>query len=430
MEEKNTDNFEKDLLDSDLIENDEWIKSIQTMRKKNGKWDKQKKILIYFLSFLLIIVVIFFNINYFFKLSLKEWKLTDFQKKYMGFVESNIIDKLIKNNSKNWSIKQFDNKSKNIKVRLNNMKSYVNDMSIIFYKKQREKKKFTSTEFDLFNNILKKIKSNQEFLVKYKFLPKDLSKLIKDIKMMPILLTLNSIKIYMIDYVYIKTWRFNDEILSSIISNSLILNNFTVNKTELEISLIEDIKKMRESWIILYLKNIKFNYMYDKWDNLMNNYFVNKFYENFNDILNKRVKKLWLDKSTRKKFIVSYISLIRDIYDKTNKLFENQDINQLPINVDLLSYDPKSQTLSFNVDIMLQDKYNAKTSVIKIATDLVSLLRESRLIIGSNIKMNDIKVQKVSELIWGSKVTFDKTSLLFNTSVQSDANVEVTDIEK
>jgi len=85
------------------------------------------------------------------------------------------------------------------------MNDFIDDSSILFYQKQFSKKQFITKQFASYNSILKNVKDNQELLVKYKFLPKDLSILIKDIRMMPILLTLNSIKIYMIDYVYIET---------------------------------------------------------------------------------------------------------------------------------------------------------------------------------------------------------------------------------
>ena len=424
MEEKNNEKIDKDLLDYDLLNEGEWVTSIQQLKKKDNKLSKQNKLLIWILVMLVIISFLLFNVKYFFDLTLKWNQLTSFEQTYLNAVKNYVL-KYITNTSS--SEKQFYKKNWSPSVMASSMNNFIDDSSILFYQKQFSKKQFITKQFASYNSILKNVKDNQELLVKYKFLPKDLSILIKDIRMMPILLTLNSIKIYMIDYVYIETWRFTNEILSPILLKSPILHNTNINKKELEISLIEDIQNIRESWINLYLKNIKFNYMDSS---LSDKYFSYKFYEQFKNIIDNRVKKLWLDAKSRKQFIWNYIFLIKDVYDKTNKLFENKDINQLPVNVKLISYDPSTQTLSFNVKIMLEDKYNTKTSVIKIATNLVSLLRESRLIIGSDIKINNIKVQKVSKNIWGSKITFDETSLLFKTSVQSDTNVEVTDIEK
>jgi len=424
MEEKNNEKIDKDLLDYDLLNEGEWVTSIQQLKKKDNKLSKQNKLLIWILVMLVIISFLLFNVKYFFDLTLKWNQLTSFEQTYLNAVKNYVL-KYITNTSS--SEKQFYKKNWSPSVMASSMNNFIDDSSILFYQKQFSKKQFITKQFASYNSILKNVKDNQELLVKYKFLPKDLSILIKDIRMMPILLTLNSIKIYMIDYVYIETWRFTNEILSPILLKSPILHNTNINKKELEISLIEDIQNIRESWINLYLKNIKFNYMDSS---LSDKYFSYKFYEQFKNIIDNRVKKLWLDAKSRKQFIWNYIFLIKDVYDKTNKLFENKDINQLPVNVKLISYDPSTQTLSFNVKIMLEDKYNTKTSVIKIATNLVSLLRESRLIIGSDIKINNIKVQKVSKNIWGSKITFDETSLLFKTSVQSDTNVEVSDIEK
>ena len=432
MEEKKSENFNKDLLDDDLLEEGDWITSIQQLKKKDNRLSKQNKLLIWFLSILVIISFLLFNVKYFFNLTLRWNKLTTFEQTYLDVVKNYVL-KYVTNTSS--SEKQFYKKNWSPSDMASSMNNFIDDPSILFYQKQFAKEQFMNKQLNLYNTTLADIKNNQELLVKYKFSPKDLSVLIKNIRMMPILLTLNSIKIYMIDYVYIKTWRFENEILSSILSKTLILNKFTINKKELEISLIEDIQKIRESWVNLYLENIKFNYMYST---LADKYFIYKFYKDYKNIINSRAERLWLkikDSSGNltqkwKEFVSSYIFLIKDVYDKTNKLFENQDINQLPVNVNLLSYDPLTQTLSFNIEIMLKDKYNAKTSVIQIATNLVSLLRESRLIIGSNIKMDKIKIQKVSKNIWGSKITFDKTSLLFKTFVQSKVNVEVSDIEK
>jgi len=440
MEIKN--NVSKNLLDDNLINEGEWITSINELKNKYNKYiwlNKQNKILIVFLSFLLIFFILLFNINYFFSLSLKTSNLTESEKNYMNFIYKYIIKTLFQNNTDEWKLKQFDDKSHDINTRIKNMNSYIDNKYILFYKKKESQKIFIKDEIALYNKILADIKNNQESLIKYKFLPEELSKFIKDIRIMPILLTLNAIKIYMIDYVYIQTWRFEEEILSSVLSNSSILNEFTISEKELEISLVQDIQQIRESWVNLYLQDIKFNYMYDKLDNsLADKYFIDKFYNNFKDIIEKRAEKLWINIKDSKgnftnewiKFIWNYIYLIESIYDKTDELFENKDINQLPVNVNLLSYDPEKQILSFDVEIMLQNQYKAKTSVVEIATNLVSLLRESRLVIGSNIKIDNIKVQQVSENIWWLDITFDKTSLSFNTSVQSKVNVEVTDMNR
>ncbi len=437
MEEKNINNgIDTDLLDDDLLSDWEWVTSIDKLKKsKKNNLNLRNKILIFLFIFITIILVLLYSIKSFFDISMKNEKLTDLETKYIEFIDENILTYF---KSQSWISKTFDNKSNDTIDRVKKMDTYIDDPWIIFYQKQDSKDNLINKLTSSYNNNINNIEKNQELLVKYKFLPKELDELLKDIRIMPILLTLNSIKIYMVDYVYIKTWIFDSEILDSIINRSTILNQFAINRTELEVSLRQDIQKLRESWVSFYLKNIKFNYMYSEWNNLINNYFVVKFYENFQNIIDNRAYNLWINiknsngslTNEGNRFISSYISLIKNIYDRTNQLFDNQDINQLPVNVNLLSYDPWTQMLSFNVEIMLEERYNLNTSVIEIATNLVSLLRESRLVIWKNIKMNNIKVQKVTEIIWWSQVTYNKTSLLFNTSVQSDVNVEVTDIEK
>lgn len=437
MNEKDiNNNLDSDLFDDDLLSEGEWVTSISNLKKnKTTKLNLRNRFFIRLLIFFTIIFILFYGVKYFFDITLKKTQLTEFEKTYIKFVDENILTYF---KSQSWTSKVFDNKSSNTTERIKSIDSYIEDPWIIFYQKQDYKNDLLKSLLSWYNDSLNNIKKNQELLVKYKFLPKELDKLLKDIRIIPILLTLNSIKIYMIDYVYIKTWIFKTEILDYIINRSTILNQFTINRTELEISLIEDIQKLRESWVNSYLKNIKFNYMYSEWNKLINNYFVVKFYEEFREIIDNRAKNLWLKikdsngnlTNEGNRFISSYISLIKNVYDRTNELFDKQDINQLPVNVNLLSYDPWTQMLSFNVEIILEERYNINTSVIEIVTDLVSLLRESRLVIWENIKMNNIKVQKVTEFIWWSQVTYNKTNLLFNTSVQSNVNVEVTDIEK
>lgn len=420
-----------ELLGDELLDDGNWIESIQRLRKKKNHLTTTNKILIWVFSFLLILVLLLFNVNYFFTLTLKEWKLTEFEKNYMNVVKDNIINKFFVKSNTTDNIKTFDNNSKNLDARLKNMDAYISNVSVLFYEKKDQKKAFINKEKNVHTDLLTKIKNNQVLLVKYKFFPEELSSLVKDIRVLPILLTLNSIKIYMIDYVYIKTWKFKDIILSPVLDNSKIFNDFNITRKELRTSLEEDVQKIRELWVYLYLKNIKFNYMYNILNNsLANDYFINSFYTQFKEIIDYRVEKFKINRKNVKLFRWDYISLLAHIYNKTSNLIENKDVNQFPIDVNLLSYNPNNKILSFNVNIMLNDKDDAKTPVIWIATSLVSLLRESRLIIWKGIKMDNIKVQKVSKNIWGNKITYNKTALLFNTSVQSSVNVEVSDSEK
>lgn len=433
MEEKNNENLEN-LLDDDLLEDWEWVVSINKLKKKKVWLSNQNKFLIWVIVFLIIIFWLLYWVKYFFTISLKWDHLTQAEQTYINIVKNYIL-KYVTSISANEKTFYEQNKTPSYNVAL--MDKFIKDPWIIFYNKQFEKNKFVNNEIENYKNILWNIKATQDLLIKYKFLPKQLNNLIKDIRIMPILLTLNAIKIYMIDYVYIQIWKFDKEILDPILIKSSILSKFNINKSILQDAIKEDIQKIRELWVYFYLKNIKFNYMYND-DSLMSNYYTFYFYKNFQNIFDERAKKFNIklkDKYGRLtkegwNFVNEYAFLLKNIYDKTTNLLDNEDVNYLPVNVNLLSYDPKTQKLAFNVDIILQDIYSAKISVIKIATKIVTLLRESRLIIGSDIKMNNIKVQKVSKLIGWTKVTFDKTSLLFNTSVQSKVNVEVTDMNK
>jgi len=53
----------------------------------------------------------------------------------------------------------------------------------------------------------------------------------------------------------------------------------------------------------------------------------------------------------------------------------------MPIDVQLLSYDPVTEQLSFSVRLMLSPDMLSKITPVGLMSDVVTLLRESRLII-------------------------------------------------
>jgi len=88
--------------------------------------------------------------------------------------------------------------------------------------------------------------------------------------------------------------------------------------------------------------------------------------------------------------------------------------------------------LSFSVKLLLENKFiNWKNiSIISLASKIIYLLRESRLIIGKDIKQNKLSVNKTTKKIAWQKKYYNSINLSFSTSVQSNVNVEVSDINK
>lgn len=427
-----------DFFDDDLLTEWEWVESIEKLRHKKRKNWIINKIVMFFIFIFAILAFLLYNINFFFTLSLKWNNIEWFEKEYVDFVTNNILVYF----TNNTNAITFDNmNTKDFAKRAVDMDDYISNPSIMFFQKNYEKWDFVTKEINLYKKQQQTIDDIKKQIVHYKFIPKEIDNLMKDIRILPILYTLNSINIYMIDYVYMQIWKFNKDIFMHVLKRSNMAQEFPyIKASQLANFVSEDIQKMWESWVSFYLKNLKFNYMYSEWDSdsFVNNYYINAFSENFSNVLNKRIEFLesmeWSNikgnTAEIEKFKLHYINFIKDIYARTNQLFENQDINTLPVSVSLLSYDPQTQMLSFNVQISLEDQDNSKVSVIKIATDLVSLLRKSRLVIWSDISIKDIKVKQTNKMIWWTKMLYHETDLLFKTYVQSDNNIEVSDSEK
>lgn len=437
-DQKTEEANDSEFFDDDFLTEWEWVQSIKNLRKKSSKFWWLRKIIGVFIFIFTILAIVLYSVNYFFLISLKWKDINSFESQYIEFVKSNIL----KHFDKTDTSESLDSSGeKDYTKRASWMNQYLSNSSIPFYQKNFAKWKFVQDSLLSFNSNNSKLESTKSLLVRYRFLPKDLDYLMKDIRILPILSALNSINIYMIDYVYLQIWKFNRDILLHALRRSSITNEFSyINAIQISKFVSEDIQKMWEAWVNFYLKNIKFNYMYSEWDSdsFVARYYTNEFSRKFWDILNDRIEYLGnLDWSTmrwnkqeQEKFKLHYINLIKDIYSRTNQLIENQEINNLPISVTLLSYDPQTQMLSFNVKISLEDQYNARVSVIKIATDLVSLLRQSRLILWSDISIKDIKVKQTNKIVWWAKILYHETDLLFKTFVQSDNNIEVSDSKR
>jgi len=427
--ELNQQNWNNDLLDDDLLNEWDWVKSLKELRKKENDKNKLNNILkgIFILVFLLFIWV--YWMYKFFEITSSEKEIWEYEKQYVDFIWKNFFSSV--------DAESFDNNSTDPFSRAKNMKSYIENKWILFYDKIESLKNFYSQIDSSYKTNMNSINNLHTSLVKYKFLPKELKWVLKDIKLTPILLTLESIKLYIIDYVYLKTWEFDYKILDNVKdknANYAYLNS--KSNWRLASYIKKDIQSLRELWVKVYLQDIVFNYMYRDLDSdkFSKEYFITSFYNENKSLLDKRC---WIknDKWNKKcsnfwnislnEFVSKYISIIWDIYKQTLALFNSSDKKTLPVDISLLNYDPKTQMLSFRIKIMLKE-WLTDISVVNLATKIITLLRESRLIIWKDISINKIRVNNIIIRNNWRKV-YKATNLTFRTSVQSEVNVEVTD---
>jgi len=444
MSEKDTNLDELNDIDSLLDEDlEEWegITSLNQLKKKKVKLTKLNKIFIWLFIFFIIIFWLIYSVFYYFKMTLSNSK-NDFWNNYLKYVNQYVLSNFV--HLKNWS-NALDDHDEDVFKRAQNMNNYIVNPWVFFYNKKDKKNKFLSKSSNDIIRKLKDIETLKQNIVRYKYINKSLTNIIQSNKIMPILITLNAIKLYFTDYVFIKINEFDNNILNTAIQNNIWSNSSLVNFASLYRNVFysyvkEDIKKFWEEWVEIYLTNITFNYMYNNnsnwWINIWSSVFLNKFKNRFQKELNYRYnqiinKGINMDKT---KFERDYINLFAWIYWETKQFLDNSDINLLPINTQLLSYNAKNEMLSFSIKLLIWTNVvkntNWKVTVIWLATDIISLLRESRLIIWKDIKANNLEVSKKTMNIWWKKIVKNMVTLNFSTSVQSQVNVEVTDSKK
>ena len=428
IEENWTDMFD------DLLDDSGWVESIKNLKIKKQLLSAQTKILWILDAFLLVILIVVIWIYNFLVFVNKPYdQLTPFQTEY-----TDNIKLLIKKFKTIFSKSQISNMndikwvdfSKKSYTQVENLKKYVNSNDIMFYDKFEFKNKFENSFFDIIPKLNSDLSKYQKLLVKYKFFPNELQAIVKDIKILPILTTLNSIKLYVIDYVYIKWWFFNDKIFNYVYTRNSFLNKYwTIDKKMLFKVIINDLKYFKDQWAYIYLKTIYFNYMYDPSDNLAKSYFVDTFKKVFSDHLKRTflVFKKYIPNLDDSEFEKDYILFISKIYERTLSLQQQSESDILPVDVQLISYNPNTEQLSFLIKIMIPSDISWKTSPVSLFSDIVTLLRKSRLIIWKTIKYNNIKVKEITKRVWWYKFTFLSANQKFTTSVQPKVEVEVSD---
>ena len=417
------------LVDDDLLNDGVWVESIDNLKKRVQPISVKTKILWYLVLILSIITGFTYAVYYFFYLTLQpQGSLNEYQKLYLSFIKENIIS-LISTIGNTQSVDSYITFKNPLKKSIE-LKKVFSDKSVQFYTKLTMKGQLNKKIYSKLNNFLSEKKKYQNLLIKYKYYSQDLEWIVKEIKILPILLSLNSIKVYITDYVFIKSWLFDKKIWSFVYPRSSFAWKYTaISSLELEQKVIDTLIKLRDTGVAIYLKNIYFNYMYSSDDILANSYFINEFKIRFEKVFDSDYRwfSIYYPNISKKDFISSYIMLIKSIYDRTLSLYNSADNEFMPVDVQLISYNPNTEQLSFTVKLMLSSEIATKVDPVNLMSNIVTLLRESRLIIWKDIKYDGMKVNQVTKMVWWYKIVYKTTEKKFISSVQSPVNVEVTD---
>jgi len=417
------------LLDDDLLNDGVWVESIDNLRKHKQPITFKTKLLGYLVLILSIISGLIYAVYYFFYLTLQpQDSLNEYQKLYLSFVKKNIVS-LISNVGSTKSVDSYIALKDPLKKEIE-LKQIFSDKSVLFYTKLAMKEQLNKQIYSKLNKFLSEEKKYQNLLIKYKYYSKELEWIVKEIKILPILLSLNSIKVYITDYVFIKSWLFDKKIWSFVYPRSSFAWKYSnISSLELKKKIIDTLIKLRDTGVAIYLKNIYFNYMYSSDDVLANSYFINEFKINFKKVLDSDYKwfSTYYPNVSKRDFITSYIMLIKSIYDRILSLYNSVDNEFMPVDVQLISYNPNTEQLSFSVKLMLSSEIAAKVTPVILMSNIVTLLRESRLIIWKDIKYDGMQVNQVTKMVWGYKIVYKTTEKKFVSSVQSPVNIEVTD---
>ena len=427
------DNNEKSLdslLDDDLLNDGAWVESINKLRKNEQKITLKTKLLWYVSLILFILFALSFSVYYFFYLTLKPSdSLNDYQRMYLSFVKENILS-LISNNQYNTEIQTYL-PANNLPLKKEiELKKLLMDKSVSFYDKISLKEKLNKKLYADITKTRNWIKKYQDLLSKYKYYSKELESIVKEIGILPILLSLNAVKVYITDYVFIKAWLFDDKIWSFVSPRSSFVGNYSnIPVSKLKEKVIDDIVKFRDLWVSIYLKDIYFNYMYSSDDVFANSYFIKDFKNKFKAILELDYEwfKKYYPNVSKEEFYFKYISLIKQVYDRTLSLFNQEQTDFMPVDVQLINYNPNTEQLSFSVRLMLAPEISSKVDPVILMSNIVTLLRESRLIIWKDIKYDWLKVNSITKMVWGYKIVYKTAEKKFISSVQSPVNIEVTD---
>ncbi len=370
-------------------------------RRKKTTVSSSSVFMVVLAVFLFLAAVIVWFIDIFLNASIKdEWKYTS--------IEKFIMDKWVmilekyRTQFKKYPKNDIDSKLSNIEDRKLAIKKYINDNSILFYDRKKIMNTRTEKEISKISSIDRELKNNQELISKYKYIPKDIEDFIESNKMLEILKVVESIRIYVLGKVY-NTIKFNDSTVDESAWKYLVLYG--------------------EKWVEDYVQNCILNYMTENCEIWASD---NDFGIKLEELIKKKTPNLNGDISDT--VIKRKIKLLQNAYRKAYKDSNDTEDKLKPIQMLFNNFDPIEWTLSFTLQIRLLDNYlSDKVNHTVIVTDIINLLRESHLILGKNIKVNEITTEKRKLKIQAVTNIVYETNFNFVIDLQEDVQKEIYD---
>lgn len=359
-----------------------------------------------------ILIYLLFTINKFYVINWKDSQLTQEELDFVSSYKENkqsILGLVGMWDSDEKTI-SFDEKEKNIQSVKDNIRDYISDKSISYVNKKDEIGKSVTNLWTL----IKKYKDNLDKvrwdISKYSFLPKEIDDSVSDSEIQKSIISVESIKFFTALNVFSHLWASVKE-----------LAEFLGYNPDVVAHTLDFFVKRWEADTQRYLVSCYLNpYEMEKWNDVCS--YIDDF-SNFYLFSNNKTK---FDSLIFKR-IMTYIE----------QKLEFSSLSRLGIVLNQL--DPKSNTIWFSVEVntlnedekdmidMNLEGWSNQNLHIFIVTNIIKLLRESHFIMWSDIKLNDVKINKRKVKMWDWEINVNNSSFTFNIPVQKSVEREIYD---
>lgn len=304
----------------------------------------------------------------------------------------------------------FDEKQKDIWAVKNDIKDYIWDKSISYINKKDEIGKIMINTTELIKKYKDSLDKVKRDISKYSFLPKEIDDSISDSEIQKSIISVESIKFFTALNVFSHLWASVKE-----------LAEFLGYAPDVVAHTLDFFVKRWEADTQRYLVSCYLNpYEMEKWNDVCS--YIDDF-SNFYLFSNNKAK---FDSLIFKR-IMTYIE----------QKLEFSSLSRLSIVLNQL--DPKSNTIWFSVEVntlnedekdiidMNLEWWSNQNLHIFIVTNIIKLLRESHFILWSDIKLNDVKINKRKVKVWDGEINVNNSTFTFNIPVQKSVEREIYD---
>ncbi len=394
-------------VDNGVVENDIDFSSMDLKKRRQIiKSYKYKLRLVWYVVFiLLLIAIVLYGIGLHFQLKYKNLELNTVQQFLVDKLWTYVIP-YIENYIGNQDVEQLDINiddisSKNKNEIYEKIVQYLSNQKIDYFTKYTYMTEFVKQLNEALKKEYEVIQKLEKDLRDYAFLPKEIADILDESDVQGIILTINSIKLYLISTQRIDSPKDLDRlkyIMRSEISNYRLISSVKDRLQRGEFL----VRKFLE----IYLTSLDATKAeYD---------FINyvKFYTLLNETnFDERSAKI-------------YYNFLRAAYKRLNS-----EINPSII-INFNSFDPKKKEMSFsievNTDIGNVDVDNVYQYHINKIVSLLNMIRWSRLIIWENIDVRKLKVN-IKKDKYAANKQYLNTVLSFTVKMQPDVQREIYD---